>query len=419
MKDDTLLVFFAKTAESVHSRIITTILFLVCSRLRVCSHLLELQYSCAQMPWKFHCRTVAVKCASCLAKIVAAEAHLSTNCSKNYHLDCIPDEVKREAFYKNKTISPSFSKSIFEKIFQILERGKELEKQRLQDIRAERQAKRAAEITQLHQDCRRQPRVIVGHRTVAGPIIESSASFCRLVGASQRGRKMVLQEFGKKRGKCLFSGTFSFGKQSYPHCSACCYRPAHLELHLVHAHWDQKVGSESPVSCTLFRRRYEHITPMGAEFWPREYSCALREEHLEQNRTLVCARFEPCEKEAGGVAVRTMSEVVLWHPLVGELTVPCDAIIRDLREKCCLPDEEYNVTLWMSDGRPAPADLSAGDYLMIAKRPVHFEQDSYMKDAEGNVLPLWTQNLPGCSKVGYMAYLDINTAVEARIELLL
>ena len=98
--------------------------------------------------------------------------------------------------------------------------------------------------------------------------------------------------------------------------------------------------------------------------------------------------------------------------------MPCDAIIRDLREKCCLPDEEYNVTLWMSDGRPAPADLSAGDYLMIAKRPVHFEQDSYMKDAEGNVLPLWTQNLPGCSKVGYMAYLDINTAVEARIELL-
>ena len=95
-----------------------------------------------------------------------------------------------------------------------------------------------------------------------------------------------------------------------------------------------------------------------------------------------------------------------------------DKIIRDLREKCCLPDEEYNVTLWTSDGRPAPVDLSAGDYSLSVKRPVHLEQDNYLKDAEGNALPLWTQNLPGCSKVGYMAYLDINTAVEARIELL-
>ena len=106
-----------------------------------------------------------------------------------------------------------------------------------------------------------------------------------------------------------------------------------------------------------------------------------------------------------------------WKPLAVEETSDYSTIVAEVRRRCCLPLDEYIVGLFTTDGRRVPASAAMrGEYSLMVKRNPEFEKD-YLTDANGNVLPLWVHNLPGCSKLGSLAYLDINTAVEAQIEL--
>ena len=110
-------------------------------------------------------------------------------------------------------------------------------------------------------------------------------------------------------------------------------------------------------------------------------------------------------------------EVVYWKPLAVGETSDYSIIVAEVRRRCCLPFEEYIVGLFTTDGRRVPSsEAMCGEYSLVVKRNPYFEKD-YLTDTSGNPLPLWCLNLPGCSKLGSLAYLDINTAVEAQIEL--
>ncbi len=103
--------------------------------------------------------------------------------------------------------------------------------------------------------------------------------------------------------------------------------------------------------------------------------------------------------------------------MAAEDTITCNTVLAEVRQRCCLPFEEYMVRLFTTDSWRVPeTDAVRGEYSLVVERNPHFEKD-YLTDANGDVLPLWVHNLPGCSKLGFLAYLDINTAVEARIEL--
>ena len=241
------------------------------------------------MPLQFHFRSVSVKCKGCVAKIPADQLHLSTTRNENYHLECLPDGVVRQAYCKVRRDSlDDLPSGVRETVLDILQRGKGLQIQMQHEIREAREAKKAREIVQLHRDCIKQPRAIIGHRSISGRVIETSYSFCKLVDATKFGRKLTLQEFAKERVKCLFSGPFDFGAV-YPGLRGNFYRPANLELHLVRvrAGWKEKVGEPFKKSCNIFQRMREHCQPMGAECWPRQYCCALREEQLESRAELV------------------------------------------------------------------------------------------------------------------------------------
>jgi hypothetical protein len=218
----------------------------------------------------------------------------------------MPDDVVRQAYYKvRRDPLDEFPPGVRETVSDILERGKELQIQMLHEIREARQTKKAGEIAKLHRDCLKQPRVILGQRLKSGRILESNYSFCKLVGASKGGRKLVLQEFSKQRCKCMFSGSFDFGAV-YPGVRGNFYRKAKLDLHLVRTTWQEKVGKPFKQSCAIFQRTREHCQPMGAEYWPWQYRCAIREEQLEK-RTMQRAIYPVCESGSGsGVAVKTM-----------------------------------------------------------------------------------------------------------------
>ncbi len=110
-------------------------------------------------------------------------------------------------------------------------------------------------------------------------------------------------------------------------------------------------------------------------------------------------------------------EVVYWKALAAEETIDCNTVLAEVQQRCCLPLEEYMVRLFTTDGWRVPeTDAMRGEYSLVVERNPIFEKD-YLTDANGDVLPLWVHNLPGCSKLGFLAYLDINTALEARIEL--